>query len=87
MVPILTRGLDLSQGGVVVATSVAYALLAKNFGTGPAIILALSVGLAAGAVNGLLIACIGISPFIVTLGIGSILQGLALRREENSRSR
>ena len=78
MVPILTRGLDLSQGGVVVATSVGYALWAKDFGVGPAIILALGVGLVAGMINGLLIAAFEISPFIVTLGTGSILQGLAL---------
>jgi ribose transport system permease protein len=78
MVPILTKGLDLSQGGVVVATSVSYALLAQNFGTGPAMILALAVGLVAGALNGVLIAGFGISPFVVTFGVGSILQGLAL---------
>jgi ribose transport system permease protein len=78
MVPILTKGLDLSQGGVVVATSVSYALLAQSFGTGLAIILALAVGLLAGALNGALIAGFGISPFVVTFGVGSILQGLAL---------
>ena len=78
MVPILTRGLDLSQGGVVVATSVAFALLAGSLGTATALMLALFVGLVAGAVNGLLIAGIGISPLVVTLGVGSILQGMAL---------
>jgi ribose transport system permease protein len=78
MVPVLTRGLDLSQGGVVVATSVAYALMARHVGTGLAVILALSVGLVAGTLNGFLIAGIGISPLVVTFGTGSILQGLAL---------
>lgn len=78
MIPILTRGLDLSQGGVVVATSIAYALLAQQLGTGPAIVLALLVGLVAGTINGLLVAGFGISPFIVTFGMGSVLQGLAL---------
>jgi len=78
MVPILTKGLDLSQGGVVVATSVSFALLAQNFGTGLAMILAVAVGLLAGMVNGLLIAGFGISPFVVTFGVGSVLQGLAL---------
>jgi ribose transport system permease protein len=78
MVPILTRGLDLSQGGVVVATSVAFALMAGGLGTATALILALFVGLLTGALNGLLIAGIGISPLVVTLGMGSILQGIAL---------
>lgn len=78
MVPILARGLDLSQGGVVVATSVTFALLAQSFGTGPAMAMSIAVGFLAGTVNGLLIAGVGISPFVVTLGVGSILQGLAL---------
>ncbi len=78
MIPILTRGLDLSQGGVVVATSVAYALLAQQIGTGAGIPLALLTGFIAGAINGLLVAGFDISPFIVTFGMGSILQGLAL---------
>jgi ribose transport system permease protein len=78
MAPLLSRGLDLSQGGVVVATSVAYALFAKPLGTGQAILPALLVGAIAGVFNGLLIALFRISPFIVTLGTGSILQGFAL---------
>lgn len=78
MVPILTRGLDLSQGGVVVATSVSFALLAQAFGTLPAFFASLLGGLLAGTLNGLLIAMLRISPFVATLGMGSVLQGLAL---------
>ena len=78
MVPILTRGLDLSQGGVVVATSVAFALLAQHLGTGTGAVLATLVGLSVGTINGALIAGIDISPFVVTFGAGSIFQGVAL---------
>jgi ribose transport system permease protein len=78
MVPILTRGLDLSQGGIVVATSVAFALLAGHLGTGVAAVAALAIGLIAGTLNGILIAGVGISPLVVTIGVGSILQGCAL---------
>lgn len=78
MIPILTRGLDLSQGGVVVATSVAFALLAQVVGTEGAMALALTVGLVAGLANGAIVSGLGVSPFVATLGIGSVLQGLAL---------
>ena len=76
--PLVARGLDLSQGGVVVATSVSYALFAQQLGTIPAIPVAILVGLAAGSISGGLIASMKISPFVVTLGMGSLLQGLAL---------
>jgi ribose transport system permease protein len=78
MVPILTRGLDLSQGGVVVSTSVIYALAAQRFGTSTGMLLAIAMGTIAGTLNGLLIARFRVSPFVVTLGMGSILQGVAL---------
>lgn len=76
--PLVSRGLDLSQGGVVVATGVTYALLAQSLGTETAIPLSFLVGLVVGAINGGLIAGLGLSPLVVTLGIGSILQGIAL---------
>ena len=75
---ILTRGLDLSQGGVVVVVSVAFAFLAQAIGTELAIPIALLVGLTAGMVNGAIVAGFSVSPFVVTLGVGSILQGVAL---------
>jgi ribose transport system permease protein len=78
MIPILTRGLDLSQGGVVVCTSVAFALMSQIVGTDTAAILALSVGLVAGLVNGAVVSGLGVSPFVATLGVGSVLQGVAL---------
>ena len=78
MLPLLTRGLDLSQGGIVVMTSVSFALLAQLFGTTVAAVLAIFVGAFAGLMNGLVISGLGVSPFVATLGTGSILQGLAL---------
>jgi ribose transport system permease protein len=78
MIPIITRGLDLSQGGVVVAASVVYALVAQQFGTSAGALAALTLGLCAGSLNGLMVGFVGVSPFVVTLGVGSILQGLAL---------
>jgi ribose transport system permease protein len=77
-IPLLSRGLDLSQGGIVVMTSVSFALIASALGTETAAILAVLVGAAAGLANGLAVAGLHVSPFVVTLGTGSVLQGLAL---------
>ena len=78
MLPLLTRGLDLSQGGIVVAASVTFANVAHSTGTPAGVLAALTVGLAAGTTNGLVIAGFEVSPFVVTLATGSVLQGLAL---------
>jgi ribose/xylose/arabinose/galactoside ABC-type transport system permease subunit len=78
MLPILTRGLDLSQGGVVVATSVVFALVAQPYGATAGMAAGLAVGLGAGLVNGAVVGGARVSPFVVTLGLGSVLQGAAL---------
>jgi len=78
MLPILTRGLDLSQGGVVVATSVVFALVAQSFGAVAGMWAGLLVGAGAGFLNGAVVGGAKVSPFVVTLGFGSVLQGAAL---------
>lgn len=77
-VPMLTGGLDLSQGGVIAIVSVVFALSADALGTPMGALLAVSVGLSAGLVSGALVAWLSLSPFVVTLGMFSILQGAAL---------
>src|SRR5437016_3433914 len=78
MLPLLIRGLDLSQGGTVVLTSVSFALMAQRMGTGVAAVLALLIGCAAGLTNGLVISRLRVSSLVVTLGTGSVLSGVAL---------
>lgn len=78
MLPLLTRGLDLSQGGVVVASSVVFALASQSWGVAAGALVAIAVGLVAGCVNGLVISLFSVSPFVITLGMGSVLQGIAL---------
>ena len=77
---IITGGIDLSVGSVlalsaVVATSFAhpdkYPLIVP-------ILLGVVVGLACGAVNGLLVAKKRLAPFIVTLGMMTVARGMAL---------
>jgi len=81
---ILTRGFDLSLGTTVSAVSVASALLLTGYGDDPAwwvillgIAAGLGVGFAVGLFNGLLVAVIGVNPFIATLASLNICLGLA----------
>jgi ribose transport system permease protein len=72
-------GVDLSVGAVISLTAVvcAVAMDGQAANLFPAILLACAVGLAIGTVNGALIAWSGVSPFILTLGTGIAVMGLA----------
>ena len=73
---VLTGGIDLSVGAVLgLAACVGAALIAKGslaLGIGAALL----VGLACGAVNGVLVACVGIPAFIATYGMLWVAHGL-----------
>lgn len=69
--------IDLSQGAVVAVTSLTTALVLKSFGIIPAIFAGLSVGVIVGALNGFLIAYIGMPAFLATLGTMIAFQGVA----------
>lgn len=76
---LLTRGIDLSVGGVISVTS---ALLATHLNAnGPLLLLELFLlvagGVLIGCLNGLLIAYTKIQPFIVTLATWYIFDGVA----------
>ncbi|WP_422097991.1 ABC transporter permease [Variovorax sp.] len=88
MLALVTGGFDLSVGTVMAITSVVAALAMQFLGAAlpDAAWLAIALGcacgmlagLAVGLVNGIGVAFIGVSPFIVTLGVQSIGFGLAL---------
>ena len=81
---IISAGIDLSTGFVMGLASVASAVVMQSL-TGyplPVIIIAglattLLIGIAAGAVNGALVAYMRVPPFIATLGTLSIAEGVA----------
>jgi fructose transport system permease protein len=75
---IITAGIDLSLGAVMVFTSVVMARTVVTFGLpGPAaLVLGLAIGTAAGALNGLLITRLKLPPFIITLGTFQIFGAL-----------
>lgn len=77
---ILTAGIDLSVGAVMVLTSVIMGKMAVGMGLPP--VVAFSIGMAAGAIcgwlNGLLVTLFRLPPFIVTLGTWNIFFALNL---------
>jgi ribose/xylose/arabinose/galactoside ABC-type transport system permease subunit len=88
LLALVAGGLDLSLGSIVALTSVTSAIvMSRSFAAYPdapwlAITLGSAAGLfagtAAGIANGLLIAFLRLSPFMVTLGMSSIAFGLTL---------
>ncbi len=78
-VVITTAGIDLSVGGVL---SLGTAIAATHFtGTGTTLLwslVILAIGTAAGLINGTLLGRFGLQPFIVTLAMWSIFDGIAL---------
>jgi ribose transport system permease protein len=75
----MTEGLDLSIGAVVSLAAVVLSIVAVATGSVLlALIAGLAVGAACGAVNGGLVAWLGIPPFVATLGMLGVAQGLAL---------
>jgi fructose transport system permease protein len=77
---ILTAGIDLSVGALMIFISIVMGTLAGNAGVpGPvALLIGLVVGGMAGLLNGVLVAHVGLPPFIATLGTLSIFAALAL---------
>lgn len=78
---VLTRGLDLSVGGIIDLTN---AIAAIHIHDDPLSMVGwtlavLAIGAAAGLVNGLLVGIGRLQPIVVTLATLSIFQGLAIR--------
>lgn len=88
MITLLVRGVDMSIGSTEALVSVCVALvMATVLGLDPGapwlaiaagIAAGLAVGAAVGAVNGIGIAVFNVNPFIMTVGMLSILSGVAL---------
>jgi len=81
---IVTGGIDLSVGAVLVLSGMVIGML-MNVGTPfwAAVPLALGTALLVGAFNGVMIAYVGMPPFVVTLGMLSIARSLAMVLSNN----
>ncbi|WP_434362022.1 ABC transporter permease [Parasalinivibrio latis] len=77
---ILTAGIDLSVGAIMVLSSVVMGRMAIDYGLGApaALAIGLGVGALAGAINGWLVSRIKLPPFIATLGTWNIFFALNL---------
>lgn len=76
---IATAGIDLSVGSILALSSIVMAGAMKaGAGVGIGVALGVLSGAVMGLVNGLGVAGLGISPFIVTLGAAGIYRALAL---------
>jgi len=74
----ISGNIDLSVGSTLSLSTVFYAILTLNgFGFLPALLLTLLVGIALGAVNGLLVMKLRITPVIATLITMNAYQGIA----------
>jgi len=75
---ILTGGMDLSVGSVIGVSSVAAALLMSS-GINPwiAVLVSIVVGALTGFINAFFINVVGIAPIIMTLGMMTMLRGVA----------
>jgi len=83
-VTMLTGGIDLSVVGIAnLSAIIAAAILTQMTGGGAGIVLvaylaAIGVGVAAGLMNGVLVAKLGLPPILATLGSGLIFTGIAI---------
>jgi ribose transport system permease protein len=80
LIPLAAGDYDLSVAAMVVLSSMLVAILNVNEGwsIGTAIVAALAVGAAVGAINGGLVVLFGIDSLIVTLGTGTFINGVVL---------
>jgi ribose transport system permease protein len=76
---IISGGIDLAPGSIIALASVVCGVLFVNAGWGltPALLTALLVGTAAGALSAFLIVVVKLPPFIATLGVMGITRGVA----------
>ena len=79
-VVVIGGGLDLSAGAIVSFSQAILAIYLAQLGLPPAILLllAIAIGVAAGAINGFFVAVVGLQPIIVTLSTMFTIQGVTL---------
>lgn len=78
MFPILAGGIDLSVGSNVGLVSVIFAMVTLSLGIGWGIFAGVVAGVIIGLINGVIISKFKIAPFILTLGMLSIVRGFVL---------
>ncbi len=77
-VAIIRGGLDLSLSSVMSLAGVAGLLVMQHYGIAPGIVVMLATGIVTGLVSGFIIAYFRTTPLVVTLGMLSVAQAIAL---------
>ncbi len=78
-VVIITGGIDLSIGSIMGAVAIVTGLfLSAEYPWYVAFFMGLAAGLACGAINGFFVAYVGLSSFVVTLGMMSVARSFAV---------
>jgi fructose transport system permease protein len=83
---ILTAGIDLSVGAIMVLSSIVMAKLSAESGVPGllALLIGFGVGTVCGLINGLLVSRVKLPPFIVTLGTFQVFTALVLYYSESA---
>jgi fructose transport system permease protein len=83
---ILTAGIDLSVGAIMVLSSIVMAKVSADHGVPglPALLLGFCVGTGCGLINGLLVTLLRLPPFIVTLGTFNVFFALNLAYSDSA---
>ncbi len=82
---IITGGIDLSVGSVLCLCSMVLAVVMHaGYSIEVGILASLGTALIVGAINGILIAYVGLPPFVVTLGMLSVARSLAMVASGNT---
>jgi ribose transport system permease protein len=81
IVPLIAGQFDFSVGAVLELSSIGTAAALSRFGAPlpVAILVGVGLGMIVGVINGLLVAKIGVNPFITTLGMATLLSGVVIR--------
>ena len=82
---IITGGIDLSVGSVLCLSSMVLAVVMHaGYSIEVGILASVATALLVGAINGVLIAYVGLPPFVVTLGMLSVARSLAMVASGNT---
>jgi fructose transport system permease protein len=86
---ILTAGIDLSVGAIMVLSSIVMAKLSADQGVPglPALLIGFGVGTVCGLINGMLVTRLRLPPFIVTLGTLNVFFALNLAYSDSETTR
>ena len=74
---IITGGIDLSVGSILILSAISGGLAAASLGTASGIVIGIVVGAACGFFNGIVIAKLKISPLVTTLATMFLFRGIA----------